>query len=205
MEPARRRRLQSADRRNQLLALGLEMLSVRPADRLSTDDIAAAAGISKGLLFHYFPTKRDFHVAVVRAAADQLLAVTEPDPSLPVVERLREALDSFVGFVEGNRDLYVALVRGAAGADPELQEIFDANRTAVAGRVLRAIGETDPAPLLVLAAMGWVGFVEESTLHWLRHGEVGRDALIALQERTLLDTLAATAATARPAGRPTQI
>jgi AcrR family transcriptional regulator len=60
-------------RRAQLVALGLKMLSTRPLDKVAIDDIAAEAGISRGLLFHYFPTKRDYHVAVARAAAQDLL------------------------------------------------------------------------------------------------------------------------------------
>jgi AcrR family transcriptional regulator len=72
-----RTRLDPDARRAQLVALGLRMLSTRPLDKVAIDDIAAEAGISRGLLFHYFPTKRDFHVAVARAAAADLLARTD--------------------------------------------------------------------------------------------------------------------------------
>ncbi|MQA26173.1 MAG: TetR family transcriptional regulator, partial [Micromonosporaceae bacterium] len=64
-----RRRMPADDRRRQLVGLGLQMLTEVPIQDLSVDKVAAAAGISRGLLFHYFPTKRDFYIAVVRAAA----------------------------------------------------------------------------------------------------------------------------------------
>ncbi|HEX6420373.1 MAG TPA: helix-turn-helix domain-containing protein [Acidimicrobiales bacterium] len=69
-----RTRLDPERRRAQLVDLGRRMLSSRPLDQVAIDDIAAEAGISRGLLFHYFPTKRDFHVAVARSAAHDLLA-----------------------------------------------------------------------------------------------------------------------------------
>ena len=68
------------------------MLSSESPDRVPVDEIAEAAGISRGLLFHYFPTKRDFYVAVAREAARQLLEVTEPDPTLHHMERLHASL-----------------------------------------------------------------------------------------------------------------
>ena len=79
MAAARRARLSTDARREQLVALGVEIFSERPFDDVSIDDIAAAAGISKGLLYHYFPSKRDFYVAVVRHSADEMQAITETE------------------------------------------------------------------------------------------------------------------------------
>jgi AcrR family transcriptional regulator len=181
-----RLRLAPRERREQLIELGLRMLSSRAPDRVASDDIAEAAGISAGLLFHYFPTKHDFHVAVVQAAADQLLAVTEPDPDLPHMQRLRASLAAFVDYVAANQGVYVSLVRGAAGADPDLQAIFEAVQGRTADRVINALGLEDPSPAVRTAVRGWVGFVEESTLDWLRHGDPDRQTLIAVQEQVLV-------------------
>src|SRR5688572_23935942 len=62
-------RLATDERRTQLLDLGRELFNTRPFDDISIDEIAAAAGISKGLLYHYFPSKRHFYVETVREAA----------------------------------------------------------------------------------------------------------------------------------------
>ena len=97
MATARRARLSTDARREQLVALGVEMFSERPFDEVSIDDIAASAGISKGLLYHYFPSKRDFYVAVVRHSADEMQAVTETDPDLAPLERLSTGLDKLPG------------------------------------------------------------------------------------------------------------
>ena len=127
------------------MALGLEMLATKPLPQVGIDAIAAAAGISRGLLFHYFPSKRDFHVAVVRAAADELLARTAPDPALPLLGRLRAGLEAFIDYVGENPDAYVALVRGAAGSDEDLHAVFDDTRAAICRRVHDALGLGDRA------------------------------------------------------------
>lgn len=167
------------------------MLSTRPLDQVAIDEIAAEAGISRGLLFHYFPTKRDFHVAVVQAAADDLCARTEPDPAAPPAERLRGSLEAFVDYVSENRDAYVSLLRGTAGGDPALRAVIDATRSRFAGRVLGGLGVADPAPpRLRLAARAWVAFTEEATLDWLAHEDLGRKELIELLDESLAALLA---------------
>lgn len=186
---APRTRLDPDARRAQLVALGLEMLSTRPLHQVAIDDIAAQAGISRGLLFHYFPTKRDFHLAVVRAAAEDLLARTAPDPALPLDQRLRASVEAFVDHVAENHDAYTSLVRGAAGGDPGLLDVFDATRSAFTERVLAGLEVPDPPPApLVLAIRGWVAFTEEVTVAWLTGGGrcPGRDAVVDLIDRSLV-------------------
>lgn len=186
-----RTRLDPAARRAQLVALGLEMLSKRPLDQVVIDEIAAEAGISRGLLFHYFPTKRDFHVAVVQAAADDIYARTEPDPELPVRDRLRHSLEAFVDYVSDNSDAYTSLLRGAAGGDPALRAVLDDSRTRFTARVLAGLGVPDPPPSrLRLAARGWVAFTEETTVDWLAAGDLGRDGLIDLLDEALVALIA---------------
>ncbi len=76
-------RFTADDRRKQLIRIGLMMLRTRPIHELSIDDVAGEAGISRGLLFHYFPSKRDFYVAVISAAGRRLLRVTKPSRCTP--------------------------------------------------------------------------------------------------------------------------
>jgi AcrR family transcriptional regulator len=185
-------RLDPEERRGQLIELGLRMLSSESADRVPVDEIAEAAGISRGLLFHYFPTKRDFYVAVAKEAARRLLEVTETDPTLHHMERLHASLGAYVDYVTANEALYIALVRGAAGSDKELQAISEETRAESARRVVESLGLDDPDPAVRMAARGWVGFIEETTLDWLRHGrDIDRDRLLAVQEQVLVHALEA--------------
>jgi AcrR family transcriptional regulator len=165
------------------------MLSTRSLDKVAIDDIAAEAGISRGLLFHYFPTKHAFYVAVVQAAADRLYERTEPDPDLPLLDQLRSGTDAYVDYVTENREAYVALVRGAAGADEALQAVFDRSRAQMAARVLRGLGVAGPAPpRLWLAARGWAAFTEQVVVDWLTAGalDVDRDAVVTLVDEALV-------------------
>lgn len=186
-----RRRLGADARRRQLIELGLRLLSREPREQVAIDRIAEEAGVSRGLLFHYFPTKRAFHVAVVTAAADRLVELTEPDPALPAPERLRRGLEAYVGYVIENRELYVSLVRGAAGADEELQRVFDRTRGRIVDRIVASLGVAAATPLLRTAVRGWLALVEETTLDALRGGDVPHTDLVGLQEQALAALLEA--------------
>ena len=179
-------RLEAESRRSQLIELGLTLLSVTPVEQVPVDEIIRAAGISRSLLFHYFPSKRDFHVAVVRAAAAHLLEVTSGDPDLPPLERLKSGLHAFADYVSSNRDLYMALVRGSGGADPELQGVVSRSRVTFADRLLSIVGDADVSPIMRSAARGWFGFVEESTLDWAEQRDYDVGELVDFQVAVVL-------------------
>ncbi|MGQ0616391.1 MAG: TetR/AcrR family transcriptional regulator [Acidimicrobiia bacterium] len=198
------RRLDPEARRAQLLALGLEQLRRRPLGQLLVDDVIRAAGISKGLLFHYFPTKRDFLVAIVRTAADELLAAVTTDPDIPVLKQLRAGLEAYIGFIEDQPASYVALVRGAA-ADEALLAVLEDTRAGICDLVLSRIGAPSE-PVLRMAIRGWIAMVEETTLVWLRETPCSREDLLNFLERTagqsLPIALALRAKAAAAADRP---
>jgi len=160
---APRTRLEPEARRAQLVGLGLQMLSTRPLDKVAIDDIATEAGISRGLLFHYFPTKRDFHLAVARAAAQELLDRTRTDPDLSPLDQLRAGVEAFVDHLTGNRDAYVAFIRGSSGGDPELLQVYESTRTAFTDRVLAGLGIDPVTTRLRAVVRGWVAFTEEGS------------------------------------------
>ncbi|MFJ7128759.1 TetR/AcrR family transcriptional regulator [Streptomyces sp. NPDC098101] len=157
-------RLKPEERRTQLIHIGLRLLTTRPIHEMSIDEVAAEAGISRGLLFHYFPTKRDYYVAVVRAAGDRLLLHAEaPEEGTPA-QRVRGIVEGFVSFVRRRKDNYVAVVRAAAGGDERVLEVFEDNRRVLTDRVLDAAGVHDPTPLHRLAVRGWLAMAEEMAL-----------------------------------------
>jgi AcrR family transcriptional regulator len=175
-----RTRLALDERRAQLLAIGLELFSSRSYDEISIDDIAAAAGVSKGLLYHYFPTKRDFYVAGLRAAAAELSALTAPDLSLAPPERLRHSLSAYLDYVEHHAVGYRSLLRGGIGSDAEVRSILEATRAGTEARVLEGMGVDEPSQAVRLALRGWLAFVEEASLEWLDRREPPRDDLLDL-------------------------
>ena len=116
-------RMTPEHRREQLLELGVRLLSTRSVEELSIEMLAEEAGISRGLLYHYFGNKRDFHRAVVRKAADDLIRVTAPPEQGEPLERLAASLEAYVDYVVANYAGYSSLVRGAASGNADLQQI----------------------------------------------------------------------------------
>ncbi|MDT4997526.1 MAG: hypothetical protein QOD45_1594 [Pseudonocardiales bacterium] len=174
-------------RRAQLIALGVEMLASRALDELSVEDIATQADVSRGLLFHYFASKQEFHLEVARAAAQELLRRTDPDPALPPAAALRAGLEAFADYVAENPDSYKSLVRGAASGDADMRAIFDETRAVLAGRIVDIVAGLG-APLGLraeLAVHGWVAFAEECVIRWIDLRAVDRDAVLDLLTKAL--------------------
>jgi AcrR family transcriptional regulator len=193
MATARRARLTTDARREQLVALGGEIFSERPFDEVSIDDIAAAAGISKGLLYHYFPSKREFYVAVVRQAADEMQVVTETDPELAPLDRLAAGLDHYLEYVETHARGFATVLRAGIGSDPEVAAIVEDVRAAMAGRILEDLPLTGATPGVRIAVRGWVGFAEAASLEWLERREITRDELRDLLVKALTGAVGAAA------------
>jgi AcrR family transcriptional regulator len=149
------------------------MLATRTLEDLSVEDLADQAGISRGLLFHYFRSKQEFHLEVVRACARELIERTEPDPGLPPLEQLTTSLGAYVDYVTENRDVYVSLVRGAASGDADVREVSHETRTELANRVLKNLDVLGlpSGPGAELAVRGWVAFCEEVVVTWLAPDE----------------------------------
>ncbi|NKY30294.1 TetR/AcrR family transcriptional regulator [Nocardia gamkensis] len=165
------------------------MLGERSIDDISVSEIAAQAGISRGLLFHYFPTKQDFQLAIVRHANAELIERVIPDRSLGLFEMLRDSIERYIEYVTENRTSYLALLRGPTSVSPELAPLVDQTRDAIIGIILAEtpvpVAESDH-PRLMLAMRGWIAFVEESTLTWLRSEPISREQLVDLLVESLI-------------------
>src|SRR4051794_40233812 len=185
-----RTRLRPAQRREQLLDLGVELLAEHRLEDLSIDALAEEAGISRGLLYHYFTGKRDFHLAVLRRMAEQVYAITAPDPGGSPIDQLARSLEAYIAFVSDNRDAYESFVRAAAAGDAEYQRIYEDARASLTDRIFEQAGPELMAdvgivdsPAVRLLVHGWSAFVEDTVLAWLEDGH-------GLDRRELVDLLA---------------
>ena len=120
-------RLENDERRRRLLELGARLFTEHAYDEISMARIAREAGISKALLYHYFPSKQEYFMATLAGGAEELRARIEPDPALPPAQALTDALDAYLGWIEDNADAYAKLFRSAAGV-PEVRELVDGVR-----------------------------------------------------------------------------
>jgi AcrR family transcriptional regulator len=183
-------RLDVEERRRRLLERGAELFERHAYDELSMARIAREAGISKALLYHYFPSKQAFFAATLEQAAAGLAAAAEPDPALPPAEQLAHGLDAYLRWVEEHADAYAKLMR-SVGAVPEVKEIVDRVRRETADRIVAGLaGDAPPTPALRAAVRGWLWFMDGVLEDWLEHRDLSRDEL----RRLLLATLGAAVA-----------
>jgi AcrR family transcriptional regulator len=186
-EPGPLRR-SAGDRRAQLVQIGLELLPTTPVQELTIDEVARRAGISRSLLFHYFATKRDYYTAVTRAAADLLWEHLLPRPGTPPEVQVIGMLDRYVGWVETFRETHLAFVRGAAGGDPWVSEVYEETRTRLVDVALAALGLPDDA-LRRQLVLAWFAFTEDLVGQWTREPTtMTREELLVLL-RDVLDRL----------------
>jgi AcrR family transcriptional regulator len=200
-------RLTSDERREHLLHVGVELVGRHGTADVSIDEIARAAGVSKGLLYHYFPTKTDFFVAVLARSQAEMDQAVVRDPELTALEQFDRNLDGFLGFVDAHAEGYLAVVN-ARGREPRVQELIEERRrrrvdelvalAAVLEGVPRDVART---PLLVAAIEGWIGFTEGVIVRWLRDRELTREEVHELLRTTFLAALPATAASSSGVSR----
>jgi len=190
------RRLGVDERRGRLLSLGAELFARHAYTELSMAAIAREAGISKALLYHYFPSKQAYFAATLQQQADELERLIAVDTALAPAEQLTRALDAFLAWVEANADGYGKLLEGAT-THAEVRELVDHVRAGTAQRILAGLSpDVPPAPALRAAVRGWLWFMDGAVMDWLEHRDIERPQLHALLLGTLLGAVTAAGAPA---------
>jgi AcrR family transcriptional regulator len=173
------------ERREQLLAAGLELFSSTPYDAVSVDDIAEATGSSRGLLYHYFGSKRGFYIEVLEASAAELVEVLRPDPDADPLSALADGLRRALRWIREHEAGYLAVLSGGIGTDPEVAAVVERVRSAIGDLVLASIELDDADRTLALAHVrGWVGYVE-GLLPRLLADQLTEEQLLELATATL--------------------
>ena len=178
-----RTRLSPEQRRTQLLDLGVALLATRSLDDLTIDLLAERAGISRGLLYHYFGGKQAFQEAVVRRAVDDLVEQTAPPAGGEPLDRLLASMAAYVDYVTDNYEGYASIVRAAQSGNESLRRLHEEARQVLTDRIFTedAQGEAIPdTPATRLAVRGWSAMTEELVLSWAAEpGAVTREDLLA--------------------------
>jgi AcrR family transcriptional regulator len=139
--------------------------------------IARHAGISKALLYHYFPSKQAYFASTLQAAAAEVADRVRPQPGGPPAEQLTAALDAWLGWIAENRVAYGKLMRSAT-THGEVRDLVDGVRDATSALITGALwpGATVP-PALRAAVRGWLWFVDGVCLDWIEHGDLEAEAV----------------------------
>jgi AcrR family transcriptional regulator len=179
------------DRRAQLVEVAMRTFAQRSYDEVSMDDIAAEAQISKALLYQHFPAKRDLYIATLGVISEALTtAVTQVDRSHPPAERVRLVLNSYLDFITQHRSSFISLVRGGIGDDATIANIKEQVRRRTVAELLKGTPlQGIDHQAIELAARGWIGFVETSSVEWCIDPKISRDELCELLSHMLFEAL----------------
>lgn len=167
------RRLSVEERRAQLLDAALSLFAHRAPEEVSLDDVAEAAGVSRPLVYRYFPGgKQQLYEAALRSAAEELRHCFDEPHEGPLLPRLARALDRYLAFVDGHGAGFTALLRGGSVAETSrTTAIVDGVRRAAAEHILSHLRATDPGPRLRMTVRMWITAVEAASLIWLDEGK----------------------------------
>ncbi len=173
-----RRRLTPDARRAELVEIGSRHFARLPYDEVRMDEVAEEAGVSRALLYRYFPGKRELFAAVYTVAADSLLGQTVlDDPSLPLIDQVAAGLDAHIDYFVANRNTVLAANRALAG-DPTIQAIISDELSELRVRLLHASGLHGPASDSVSPVlMSWLVFVRVLCVEWLERPTFSRIVL----------------------------
>ncbi|MER7640876.1 MULTISPECIES: TetR/AcrR family transcriptional regulator [unclassified Streptomyces] len=186
-----RRRMGVEERRQQLIGVALDLFSHRSPDEVSIDEIAAAAGISRPLVYHYFPGKLSLYEAALQRASDDLAGrfVVAEEGSLG--SRLLRVMARFFDFVDDHGPGFAALMRGGpAVGSSTTNALVDGVRQAAYLQILSHMKVQDPPARLELMIRSWISLVESTALIWLDGRRIPRAEL----ERQLVHDFGALAA-----------
>ncbi|PJM95930.1 TetR/AcrR family transcriptional regulator [Streptomyces sp. CB01373] len=202
------RRLSVEERRAQLLDAALSLFAHRAPEEVSLDDVAEAAGVSRPLVYRYFPGgKQQLYEAALRSAAEELRHCFDEPQEGPPLPRLARALDRYLAFVDQHDAGFTALLQGGSVAETSrTTAIVDGVRRAAAERILSHLEVADPGPRLRMTVRMWITAVEAASLIWLDEekqppAEELRDWLVEQFVAVLTVTAARDAQTAELVGR----
>ncbi|MFD8010816.1 TetR/AcrR family transcriptional regulator [Streptomyces sp. NPDC058955] len=167
------RRLSVEERRGQLLEAALGLFAHRAPEDVSLDDVAEAAGVSRPLVYRYFPGgKQQLYEAALRSSADALNRCFAEPPEGPPTERLGRVLDRYLAFVDGHDAGFSALLRGGSVVETaHTAAIVDEVRRAAAGQIFLHLGVERPGGRLGMLVRTWIAAVEAASLLWLGDGK----------------------------------
>jgi AcrR family transcriptional regulator len=170
-----RRRLDPQQRREHLLDSGAALFAEKPYEDVFMEDIAARAGVSRALLYHYYPNKRDLYVAIFKRASNRFLARVSPDPQLPLAEQLATGLEAHIqSFVDHPYEA-VTINRGALSDDPAIQAIIAEELNAVGQRLINElVAEGHLRDVTEIAVEGWLAFVRAACVKWIQSQNISR-------------------------------
>ena len=199
--PTAARRLSPEARREQLAELAQGLIAADGYTAFSLDTLAERAGVTRNLLYHYFPRGRiDLLHAAVERAGQELTDDWSLDESVPLQQRLAANFARMADHAAAPSDAWVARRFGAASGDPEVRAVHDRYARRVVDAIARNnLGTDDVAPLVRASLEAYLAFAE-ALLDRMRESGLPREQVVGVLAEILAATT--TAAGGQAADRP---
>jgi AcrR family transcriptional regulator len=193
-----RRRLAPDDRRQALINSALKLFNAHPYDEVSVDDIAADAGMSRPLVYHYYGGKAGVFITALRQTGDDVVAAVAKAGMNDPENWLTAGLTAFFDHIQANPIGLTALLRHGSLTGGEDRQVLDQIRDRILKLILFKLEPPSDSPVLQSVLRGWLAMVETMGRGWLRQGKPTREELEALLPE-LLRAVLGTAAWHDPA------
>jgi AcrR family transcriptional regulator len=193
------RRLPPAERRRQLIDSALSIAAQEGYENLAFEKVANRAGVTRNLVYHYFPDGRqELLEAAVHRAGEQLSSGWVTDPEIPLAERLAANLNRMIDHAAEPTDAWQLYRQGRGTVDPKLLEIARQYRERVIDSIaLNQLGTTKPPPIVRIALDGFLAYVE-TVIESALEQEMPREQVIELVGGTLMSGMNAAAGASAP-------
>lgn len=185
------RRLTPDARRQQLIDTTRALLNERADASISTADVAAAAGVTRALVHHYFGGIDELRQAVALDIARNAGSILSTGPGGPVADRVRANVNAFLDAVEANGEAWFATLGTDADTNPTAAG--QALRQAILRRIIdNNAGVIHDTPWTRLCLTGYMSFSGAVCRQWIRGQNTRAEAEHALIQtllHLLLDTI----------------
>lgn len=165
------RKTQAEETRRHILDVAIEAFTNEQYDDVAVGDLAAAAGVAHGLLFHYFKNKRGLYLAAMEEASHEWEAALQGDPTLPPGARMRQMYYNQLRYLAEHRGLAMRLVLGGRGADPEAWRFFEESRWRAIEWACTTLGLDPQVPALRMMLRTATAAIDQAAVYWHEHGQ----------------------------------
>jgi AcrR family transcriptional regulator len=195
-------RLDPTQRRDQILDAANALFAERGYDEVSVEDIAGCAGVTRGLVHHYFGGRKQVYIALLERLAALREEQLPPPQGRSARARLADDVSRWLDWTETNRTIWLATIaRGEDIADPDIRRVVtELVRRAVAILAARHADIAQDSPRLRYALECWTGLNRAATRRWLQ-GEATREQTDELLTSTLEHVLRTFAGPPKPIPR----
>ena len=134
-----RQRLNPDERRQQIFVCAQKLFNERGYEEVSATDIAAAAGVARGLINHYFGNKRELYLEVIKVSSTVSEVAVAALPEGTLTERIDLAVAWFLDSLEKSGGAWLSF-GGAMGRDPDMERILIAAENESIELLIQACG-----------------------------------------------------------------